>query len=229
MKIALIPARGGSKRIPRKNVKPFFGKPIIGYPIEAAIKSRCFDMVVVSTDCQEIADISLGFGAEIPFIRPENISDDHATTMDVIAHALEYFQNLNSNIEAICCIYPTAPFIRASDIKTGYDLFVKHKAMYAFSATTFSFPIQRGFYLDQAGGVNLFQPEHLMTRSQDLEKAYHDAGQFYWCHPNAVEKRLPIFAPHSVPILMDRSRVQDIDTPEDWNFAEKLFKLRSNL
>jgi len=228
MKIALITARGGSKRIPKKNIKPFFGQPIIGYPIKAALNAGCFDKIIVSTDSEEIAEIAKSFGAEVPFIRPHEISNDHASTMDVIEHALNFYTKNRIEVEAICCIYPTAPFVRGSDLKSGYDLYVKHNAMYVFSATSFPFPIQRGFYLDAEGRVNMFQPEHLLTRSQDLEEAYHDAGQFYWCRPEAVNNRLPIFAPHSVPVLMDRSRVQDIDTPEDWDFAEKLYTIQNS-
>lgn len=226
MRVALITARGGSKRIPGKNVKLFHGKPIISYPIAAAQSAGCFDKVIVSTDSEEIAGIARDFGAEIPFRRPDDISDDFATTMDVIEHAIDFYLDQDVTLEAICCIYPTAPFVTGDDLRIGYELFAKNEAMYSFSATTFPFPIQRGFYLDDDGRVNMFQPEHLLTRSQDLPEAYHDAGQFYWCRPKAIKDRLPFFAPHSVPVVMKRWRVQDIDTMEDWLFAEKLFELQ---
>lgn len=223
MNLCIIPARGGSKRIPRKNIKEFHGKPMIAYSIEAAKDSGCFDRVIVSTDDTEIADVAKQWGAEAPFIRPDNISDDFATTMDVIQHAIEWCENQGWKFDKVCCIYATAPFIRAQDIKRGLTLLEESDIQYAFSATSFAFPIQRAFYLDENEHINMFQPEHLNTRSQDLIEAYHDAGQFYWGNVPAFKATLAFFAPHSQPVLLPRKRVQDIDTLEDWDIAEVMY------
>jgi len=225
MNIAIIPARGGSKRIPRKNIKQFHGKPMIAYSIEAAIKSGCFDKIIVSTDDQEIADVALRYGAEVPFLRPENISDDHATTMDVMQHALNWCNEQQWNVELVCCIYATAPFILPEYIKQGLQTVYDENVEYAFSATTFPFAIQRAISLNEKGGVSMFSPEYANTRSQDLEEAYHDAGQFYWGKASAFLAGKPIFAEHSKAVILPRKRVQDIDTLEDWELAESLFSV----
>jgi N-acylneuraminate cytidylyltransferase len=219
----MIPARGGSKRIPRKNVKPFAGKPIIQYSIEAALACGSIDRVIVSTDDDEIADVAGSLGAEVPFRRPEKLSDDHATTLDVIRHALDWGEG-EGGIEAICCIYATAPFVTAADLDAAYGLLSASGAGCVFAATEYAFPIQRAFAIENQR-VRMFQPEHLNTRSQDLERAYHDAGQFYWCRPEAVRSGQPIMGPGSLAYMMGRERVQDIDTPQDWTFAENLFRL----
>lgn len=226
MKIALIPARGGSKRIPGKNIKSFCGKPIIAYSVDAALESGCFDHVMVSTDSEEIASVAKAVGAEVPFMRPDDIADDYATTMDVIRHTLAWYEEQGHVVESICCLYATAPFVCAQDLINGEKLLKGTGTSFAFSATEFPFPIQRAFHLDADKRVHMFEPEHLNTRSQDLTEAYHDAGQFYWCTAEAVRQDLAIFAPHSTPVLLDRSRVQDIDTPADWDFAEALFKIQ---
>ncbi|MFD0917601.1 pseudaminic acid cytidylyltransferase [Pseudahrensia aquimaris] len=223
MKLAIIPARGGSKRIPRKNLKDFHGRPIIGYSIDAALAAQNIDRVIVSTDDQEIAEVAKRLGAEVPFIRPDHLSDDHATTMDVLHHAVEWAR-AEGDLQALCCLYATAPMVSAADLDAAFELFEVDDCEYAFSATEYAFPIQRAFHL-QGEAVTMFEPEHLSTRSQDLTPAYHDAGQFYWCKPQAIAERKPIFAPHSRAYLMDRKRVQDIDTPEDWEFAEALHAL----
>lgn len=225
MRIALIPARGGSKRIPRKNIRPFLGKPIIHYSIEAALGSGEFDRVIVSTDDEEIAEVARAGGAETPFLRPAHLSDDFATTMDVIRHTLDVTDSAASPVEAICCVYATAPFVTGHDLSEAGNLFGTSGAAFVFSATEFPFPVQRGFTLDQAGGVELLHPEHADTRSQDLPAAYHDAGQFYWCRADAIREDKAIFASHSRPYLLERSRVQDIDTPDDWAYAELLYKM----
>lgn len=222
MNIAIIPARGGSKRIPRKNIKSFCGKPMIAYSIEAALNSGCFDRVVVSTDDSEIANIAVECGAEVPFIRPEKLSDDYSTTMDVIQHAILAL-NLNDN-DCVCCIYATAPFVTALFLKQGLEQLIKEDIDYTFSATEFSFPIQRAFKLNNAQRVELFQPEYENTRSQDLESAYHDAGQFYWGTVNAFSKGNPIFSKKSMPVILPIMHVQDIDTQSDWEIAEFKFK-----
>lgn len=220
MNIAIIPARGGSKRIPRKNIKHFCGKPIIAYSIEAAKKSNCFDRIIVSTDDDEIAAIAKKYGAEIPFIRPQSISNDFATTLEVIQHAIISL-NLAST-DNICCIYATAPFISAKDIEAGKQILINHNDGYIFSATEYAFPTQRAIYLTPENNVCMFQPEHFNTRSQDLKKSYHDAGQFYWGKAVTYKQNVPVFSKHSAIVKLPRYRVQDIDTIEDWEFAEIL-------
>lgn len=224
MNIAIIPARGGSKRIPRKNIKEFHGKPMIAYSIEAALESNCFDKVIVSTDDSEIAEIAIKYGAEVPFIRPDNIADDYATTLDVIKHAIEFTEQQGWGVKNVCCIYATAPFLTPEFIKKGLQELTKNTINYAFSATSFPFPIQRAIRLNAQERVEMLQPEHLNTRSQDLEEAYHDAGQFYWGTATAFLNGKPFFSPQSKAILLPRKRVQDIDTPEDWELAEALYK-----
>lgn len=223
MNIAIIPARGGSKRIPRKNIKLFHGKPMIAYSIEAAQQSGCFDKIIVSTDDQEIAEVALQYGAEVPFLRPANIADDFATTMDVMQHAIRWCVDQQWAVNKVCCIYATAPFILPEYIMQGLDALSVDGVEYAFSATTFPFPIQRAISLDDQGRVSMFSPEHVNTRSQDLEEAYHDAGQFYWGKASAFLNGKVIFAEHSKAIILPRKRVQDIDTFEDWELAESLF------
>ncbi len=224
MKLAVIPARGGSKRIPRKNIRPFGGKPMIAWSIEAALQSGCFDQVIVSTDDAEIADVARAHGAAAPFMRPAELSDDHTGTIPVIRHAIEWFQRQGTAPEEVCCIYATAPFVRAEDIQTGLEILGTTDCEYAFSVTSYAFPIQRALRLTAAGRVEMFHPEHFNARSQDLEEAYHDAGQFYWGQSSAWLAAKPIFSPAAAPVILPRHRVQDIDTPEDWERAEWMFK-----
>ena len=224
MKVAIIPARGGSKRIPRKNVKDFCGKPMIAYSIEAAIESGCFDRVIVSTDDTEIAEVAQAYNAEVPFIRPEELSNDHAGTIPVIQHAVNWLIEQGEAPEFVCCLYATAPFITPEAIKQGLQQLEDTNAAYAFSATSYAFPIQRAFKIKPSLGVEMFEPEQFNTRSQDLGEAYHDAGQFYWGTKEAWLKEKVIFGSESTPVILPRHRVQDIDTPEDWEQAEWLFK-----
>lgn len=224
MKLAVIPARGGSKRIPRKNIRPFGGQPMIAWSIRAALDSGCFDRIIVSTDDAEIADVARACGAEVPFMRPPELSDDHTGTIPVIAHATRWQAAHGDAPMAVCCLYATAPFVRAADLQAGWAALQDSDAAYAFSVTSYAFPIQRAIRLTPEGGVAMFRPEHFNTRSQDLEEAFHDAGQFYWGRTKAWTSGLPIFAPHSRPVMLPRHRVQDIDTPEDWARAEWLFK-----
>ena len=224
MNIAIIPARGGSKRIPRKNIKAFHGKPMIAYSIEAAVNSQCFDKIIVSTDDAAIAEVAIKHGAEVPFMRPADISDDYATTLDVIPHAIEFTESQGWAVKNVCCIYATAPFLTHEFIQKGLVELTSAKIDYAFSATSFPFPIQRALKLRDEQRVEMFQPEHLNTRSQDLEEAYHDAGQFYWGTKSAFLQRKPFFSPQSKAVLLPRKRVQDIDTNEDWELAEALYK-----
>lgn len=224
MILAVIPARGGSKRIPHKNIKPFCGKPMIAWSIEAARQSGCFDRIVVSTDDEEIAEIARAQGAEVPFMRPPELSDDLTGTIPVIAHAIKWQQQHGENPGKVCCIYATAPFVTAADLQRGLRIIEDTRAHYAFSVTRYVFPIQRAIRIKENNRVEMFYPEHFNTRSQDLEEAYHDAGQFYWGQASAWLAGTPIFTPKAVPVIMPRHRTQDIDTPEDWVRAEWLFK-----
>lgn len=224
MKLAIIPARGGSKRIPRKNIKPFCGKPMIAWSIEAALQSACFDQVIVSTDDAEIAEVARQFGASVPFMRPAELSDDHTGTIPVIRHAIEWFNAQGKTVEQVCCLYATAPFVSAEDIRRGLDVLQESDCDYAFSVTSYAFPIQRAIRITQQGRVEMFNPEHFNTRSQDLEEAFHDAGQFYWGRAEAWREGRMIFSSSSMPVILPRHRVQDIDTAEDWVRAEWMFK-----
>lgn len=224
MKLAVIPARGGSKRIPRKNIKPFCGKPMIAWSIEAALVSGCFDHVVVSTDDAEIAEVARQYGAAAPFMRPAELSDDHTGTIPVICHAIEWFNAQGEQAAQVCCLYATAPFVTPEDIRRGLVTLTGTGCDYAFSVTSYAFPIQRAIRISAESRVAMFNPEHFNTRSQDLEEAWHDAGQFYWGQADAWLNNKMIFSSASAPVKLPRHRVQDIDTPEDWLRAEWMFK-----
>ena len=224
MNVAIIPARGGSKRIPRKNIKVFCSKPMIAWSIEAALENDCFDQVIVSTDDQEITDVARSYGAEVLFKRPTNLADDHTGVIPVIAHAVELLQNQGVNLDWVCCLFATSPFIEASDIQSGLELISKKHCDYVFSVTSFAYPIQRAIKINAKGQVEMFYPEYFNTRSQDLEESYHDAGQFYWGSPEVWRQGKPIFTSNSLPVLLPWHRVHDIDTPEDWGRAELMFK-----
>ena len=223
MNICVIPARGGSKRIPRKNIKLFGGRPMIEWSIDAATKSELFDQIIVSTDDSEIAEIALACGADVPFERPSELSDDYTNTSAVIAHAIEWYQQQGLKPRLACCIYATAPFVSPIDLKRGLDIISAENSDFACSVTSFAFPIQRAISLTKEGRVKMFQPECFETRSQDLEEAYHDAGQFYWGKADAWLSGKPIFSLDSSPVILPRHRVQDIDTIEDWLRAEWMF------
>jgi len=224
MKIAVIPARGGSKRIPRKNIKLFGGLPMVAWSIRAAIESQCFDRIMVSTDDAEIASVAKTYGAEVPFIRPSSLSDDHTATIPVISHAIEWQSQNGKSATEVCCIYATAPFILANDIQRGLQVLESSGADYAFSVTSYAFPIQRAIRITAEQRIQMFQPEHFNTRSQDLEEAWHDAGQFYWGKAQAWLDGKPLFSRDGAPVSLPRHRVQDIDTAEDWERAEWLMK-----
>lgn len=224
MRLAVIPARGGSKRIPRKNIKLFCGQPMISWSIDAALESGCFDQVIVSTDDNEIAEVARHYGACTPFVRPKELSDDYTGTIPVVRHAVEWFKGQGHTISDICCLYATAPFVTPSDIDRGLSVLQDSGCDYAFSVTSYAFPIQRALRITDNGRVEMFNPEFFATRSQDLEEAWHDAGQFYWGKSQAWIDEKVIFGPHSVPVQLPRHRVQDIDTIEDWRRAEWLFK-----
>lgn len=225
MNLCVIPARGGSKRIPRKNIKPFNGKPIIAYSIEAALSSGCFNNVIVSTDDEEIADVAKSYGAEVPFKRPDVLSDDHANTLPVIKHAIEWFEENKITPDYVCCIYATAAFVRAKAIKEAYQQLKDTGAEYCFSVTSFSFPVQRAVKITKSQRLQMFYPEHLSTRSQDLEEAYHDAGQFYWGTCDAFKQQKQLFSELASPYVLPRYQVQDIDTQEDWIRAELMYQV----
>lgn len=225
MRLAVIPARGGSKRIPRKNIKSFCGKPMIAWSIEAALQSRCFDQVIVSTDDQEIAEIAQQYGAEVPFMRPAQLSDDHTGTIPVISHAIGWWERETGHrLQDVCCLYATAPFVQPEDLCEGLLVLTDTGSDYAFSVTSYAFPIQRAIRLTSEGRVDMLYPEHFNTRSQDLEETFHDAGQFYWGRAEAWKDGRQIFTPASAPVPLPRHRVQDIDTPEDWERAQWLFQ-----
>lgn len=224
MKVAIIPARGGSKRIPRKNIKSFAGRPMIAYSIEAALACGLFDSVIVSTDDEEIASKAKSCGAEVPFLRPESLADQFTGTGAVVKHAIEWLAENGRPATYVCCIYATAPFIQPAFLQEGFRCLVESGKSYAFSVTSFPFPIQRAIRITPAGTAEAMQPEHVFTRSQDLEEAYHDAGQFYWGTAEAFLNDAVIFSSASVPIVLPRHLVQDIDTPEDWQRAELMYE-----
>ncbi|MEA3370361.1 MAG: pseudaminic acid cytidylyltransferase [Campylobacterota bacterium] len=222
--VAIIPARGGSKRIPRKNIKEFFGKPLIAYSIQTALKSNLFDKVIVTTDDEEIAKIAKEYGAEVPFIRPSELSDDFTGTDDVIKHALNFLKDKGQEFDYACTIYATAPLLQSKYLIEGFNKLKDSDAINAFSATSMPFPIQRTFKVDERGRCEMFTPEHYMTRSQDLEEAYQDAGQFYWSKLDRTSNEI-MFGKDSIPIILPRHLVQDIDTLEDWKRAEIMYEV----
>ena len=224
MRLTAIPARGGSKRIPRKNIKLFCGKPMTVWSIDAALQSGCFDQVVVSTDDAEIADVARQYGAQIPFIRPAELSDDYTGTTAVIAHAINWFMAQSQTPEKVCSLYTRAPFFSVDDLRSGLALLTDTGCDFAYSGTSYAFPIKRAIRINKTGYVEMLNPENFNTRSQDLDDAYHGADQFYWGRVQAWLKEGMIFGPASVPVLLPRHRAQDIDTPEDWVRAELMFK-----
>lgn len=222
--IAIIPARGGSKRIPRKNIKEFCGQPIIAWSIQAAIESRLFSKVVVSTDDPEIASISRAYNAETPFLRPADLADDYTPTVPVINHALQYLEENGESFDYVCCLYATAPFVSKRSLEESYQLISKSSYDYVFPITEFPFSIQRALRVNENGALNMLYPEHALTRSQDLEVFYHDAGQFYWGYSSIWKKNLPLLNSKAKGIKLTQDQVRDIDTIEDWLIAESLFK-----
>lgn len=221
--IAIIPARGGSKRIPRKNIREFCGKPMIAWTIKAAKATGLFAHIIVSTDDDEIAAIAQAWGAEVPFRRPAELADDHTATRPVVIHAIEQAERIYGPVEHVCWLYPAAPFIDPADIRAGYEAMIAADSDFAFSVTSFPSAIQRALRIAPTGRVEMFNPEFRKTRTQDLEPAYHDAAQFYWGKAAAVKQDIPTFAGNAVPVILPRDRVQDIDTPEDWLVAERMF------
>ena len=222
--IALIPARGGSERILRKNIRKFSGRPIIAWSIELAKRSNIFDRIVVSTDDHEIAKSALQEGAEVPFIRPSKLSDNGTGIAPVVKHAILQIQQSDIVVSELCLIYATAPFLQIDALKKGLELLHAEDCDYVISVTTFAFPIQRAVKRTANGRLAMFQPETYNSRSQDLETAYHDAAQFCWGTTDAWLEERPVYGPNTVPIVLPRHLVQDIDTEEDWHSAEWKFK-----
>lgn len=222
--VAIIPARGGSKRIPRKNIRGFLGKPIIAYSIEAARDSNLFERILVSTDDEEIATVARHCGAEAPFVRPPQLADDHTGTNAVVAHALRWLDQQGSPASIACCIYATAPFVSAEALREGRRLLLDSGKSFAFSVTRYEFPVQRALRLRADGSVEALQPQHESIRSQDFEPAWHDAGQFYWGRAEAFLDARPLHDGSSVGVPIPRHRVQDIDTLEDWDRAEAMYR-----
>ncbi|MFM5229012.1 pseudaminic acid cytidylyltransferase [Aeromonas media] len=222
--LAIIPARGGSKRIPGKNIRPFAGVPMIVHSIRAAQEAGCFDQIIVSTDDEKIAEVAREYGASVPFIRPPELADDHAGTQEVIAHAINWAISQGWKLGPVCCIYATAPFIQAQDLLNGVALLRGNCQDFVFSAAAFDYSPYRGF--TQSGqGVEMLFPEYFPIRSQDLPTVLHDAGQFYWGTSEVWLEQQILFGPHASPLLLPSHRVQDIDTPADWYRAELLWQL----
>lgn len=222
--LAIIPARGGSKRIPRKNIKLFLGKPIIAYSIEAALKSNLFDEVMVSTDDIEIAEIAKEYGASVPFLRSEANANDFAVLADVVKEVTTIYESKNKTFTNVCCILPTAPFITALKLDEAYKKLVNEKLDTVFPVLEFSFPIQRSLKIDGRHAKMVWE-EHLNTRSQDLEPRYHDSGQFYWVTSNSFKTNEKLLTPNSGAIIISELEAQDIDTEIDWKLAEIKYKM----
>lgn len=220
MNIAVIPARGGSKRIPRKNIKLFRGKPMIAWSIQVALQSGCFSQVIVSTDDPEIAATASAWGADVPFERPSELATDTAGTIPVVAHAIDWLKKSGHACDAVCCIYATAPFLTSDDVRQGLELLRNNDCDFVFPAVSYGYPVQRAFRLTAERRVEMLDPNAFAFRSQDLETIFHDAGQFYWGRPSAWQSGESIFSRRSIALQVPTYRVQDIDTPEDWIRAE---------
>ncbi len=222
--VAIIPARGGSKRIPRKNIRDFLGKPIIAYSIETALKSKLFESVIVSTDDEEIAKVAKEYGAEVPFLRDKKLADDFVGSGEVVEWTVEKLKERGWVFDFVCTIYATAPFLQVKYLKEGFEKLKKSDAHMAFGVASMPFPIQRTFKITKSGRCEMFWPENFLKRSQDLEEAYQDAGQFYW-QRISVESNEIMFGKDSIPIVLPRHLVQDIDTLEDWKRSEMMYKV----
>lgn len=224
-RIAIIPARGGSKRIPRKNIKEFLGKPIISYSIEAAVQSNLFDEVMVSTDDDEIASIAKSFGASVPYLRSKKNSDDFATTFNVIDEVISQYRKSNSIFEEACCIYPTAPFTTVERLKLFHEFLESSKFDCVFPVLKYGYPIQRGLRLNNHNKMRMISPEHLVTRSQDLKMSFHDAGQFYWFNVEKLMKFKQLWTDNTGSMEIKEIEAHDIDTLDDWEIAEFKYQL----
>jgi N-acylneuraminate cytidylyltransferase len=222
--IAIIPARGGSKRIPRKNIKIFLGKPIIAYSIETALKSGLFDQVIVSTDDEEIAEISMQYGADVPFLRSKENANDFATLIDVLKEVLEKIEN-KQDINNLCCFLPTAPLVTKNRLVEGYNILNEDNNTSVTPVVQYSYPIWRSFKIKKNNRLEMLWPKYLKSRSQDLPEVYHDSGSFYWISLNAFKQEMNLFTANNSPLVLSEKEVQDIDTQEDWELAELKYKL----
>jgi pseudaminic acid cytidylyltransferase len=227
LNICIIPARGGSKRIPRKNIKDFLGKPIIAYSIQAALQCNLFDEVMVSTDDEEIVEIAKQYGAKVPFVRSKKNSDDYAGTVDVILEVLLEYEKQQISFENICCLYPTAPFVTAELMEEGYHMLTQKNYNSVFPVCAFSFPILRALQLSTEQQVSMIWPENMAKRSQDLPPAYHDAGQFYWCRTTSLISENKLYTNNSGAVILSELNVQDIDNESDWKLAELKYKIQN--
>ncbi|MBR4547604.1 MAG: pseudaminic acid cytidylyltransferase [Paludibacteraceae bacterium] len=225
--LCIIPARGGSKRIPRKNIKPFMGKPIIAYSIEAALKSSIFDEVMVSTDDVEFAEVAKKYGASVPFLRSEATSNDYATTVDVLLEVVDRYKQQGKEFDVVCCLYSTAPFVTAERLKEANGK-LSDKIDGCFTVVEYSYPIQRSLRMNEQGLIEIRYPEYLKSRTQDLEKTYHDAGQFYFMKTAAMELEKTVWCKRTEPLILSELEVQDLDTETDWKLAEMKYQLLKN-
>lgn len=225
MNICVIPARGGSKRIPRKNIKPFMGKPVIAYAIEAALESELFDEVLISTDDPEIAQVAQQYGASAPFYRSKELSDDFTATAPVLIHAIEWFEAQGCQVDEMTCIYPANPFLNPTLLKEAYQLWKSAQSEYCFAVSEFISAPQRALKLDTGGRVVSMYPQFQLTRTQDLERAFFDAGMFYFCRAQTYKKGVAMHSEASIPFVLPRHLAHDIDTEEDWSYAETIYKV----
>ncbi len=225
MKIAIIPARGGSKRIKRKNIKAFHGKPIIAWSIEAIKKSNIFEDIIVSTDDKEIAKISESCGASVPFMRPSDLSDDFTDTKSVICHAIDWLKENKTKPDFVCCVYPTSPLLIPEDLQRASELVEKFPESFILPVCSYQYPINRALMLNEKGYLRPIKPGYIKERSQDIEEAYHDAGQFYFAKTELWLNKKNILENENIPLIISRLRSQDIDDIEDWILAEKLFEI----
>lgn len=222
--LCIIPARGGSKRIPHKNIKPFLGKPIMAYSIDAALKSKIFDEVMVSTDDEEFAEVAKKYGASVPFLRSEATSNDYATTVDVLLEVVDMYRQQGKEFNVVCCLYSTAPFVTAERLVEAYAK-LSDQVDGCFTVVEYSYPIQRSLRMNEKGLIEMRYPEHLKSRTQDLEKTYHDAGQFYFMKTSSMEKEKTVWCKRTEPLVLSELEVQDLDTLTDWQLAEMKFDI----
>lgn len=227
--VAIITARGGSKRIPRKNIKEFMGKPMIAYAIEACLNSKVFDEVMVSTDDKEIAEIAQRYGANVPFMRSEKTSNDMAMTYDVLEEVILKYKDLGRDFDNLCCVYPCVPFLKGETLSSAFEIYNSKDCDTLIPVVRFSFPIQRAFKVDKNGFLNYREPENAMKRSQDLEPMFHDVGMFYFAKTDEMLKNKKLVGNKAVYIEMDEAQIQDIDNDSDWKMAELKYKVMQSV
>ena len=227
--IAIITARGGSKRIPRKNIKEFMGKPMITYAIGAALKSNVFDEVMVSTDDFEIAEIAKKNGAKVPFMRSEKTANDMAMTYDVLEEVIDEYQKIGRNFDNLACIYPCVPFLKSETLQNAYQIFINSNCDTLVPVVKFSFPIQRAFRIDENNFIQYREPENMLKRSQDLEPMFHDVGMFYFCKIEEMKRNKKLIGNKAAYIEMDEMQIQDIDNVSDWKMAEMKYRIMQNV